>query len=166
MNAYHYDILILLICNFIYTILNNSDPIKISEPSKSLTFPFLLRKMISLCSSRNSAILNLVVFTSSITHFDSQWAIYYYSTCFPHNTKDVHLAPLVHEVGAMAVNVLLSLNSYKPKRWAYVTFKWWILLWSNLLLYKAVDLLGNCCKTLTNYATDVVSSVVLLLPAL
>ncbi|PKB99946.1 hypothetical protein RhiirA5_403424 [Rhizophagus irregularis] len=86
---------------------------------------------------------------SSIQHFmDKQWAIYCYSTCLritpcsltldqkksrrefvavlsqlPPNTKDVHLAPLVRAVGAMAVNIPLSLNSYKPKRWAYITFK-------------------------------------------
>ncbi|GBC23501.2 hypothetical protein GLOIN_2v1762049 [Rhizophagus irregularis DAOM 181602=DAOM 197198] len=41
----------------------------------------------------------------------------------PPNTKDVHLAPLVRAIGAMAVNIPLSLNSYKPKRWAYITFK-------------------------------------------
>ncbi|GBC12758.2 hypothetical protein GLOIN_2v1762049 [Rhizophagus irregularis DAOM 181602=DAOM 197198] len=86
---------------------------------------------------------------SSIQYFmDKQWAIYCYSTCLritpcsltldqkksrcefvavlsqlPPNTKDVHLAPLVRAVGAMAVNIPLSLNSYKPKRWAYITFK-------------------------------------------
>ncbi|PKC53403.1 hypothetical protein RhiirA1_476861 [Rhizophagus irregularis] len=78
---------------------------------------------------------------SSIQHFmDKQWAIYCYSTCLritpcslsldqkkswrefiavlsqlPSNTKDVHLAPLVRSIGAMAVNIPLSLNSYKPK---------------------------------------------------
>ncbi|PKY62478.1 hypothetical protein RhiirA4_488997 [Rhizophagus irregularis] len=41
----------------------------------------------------------------------------------PSNTKDVHLAPLIRELGAMAVNIPLSLNSYKPKKWAYVTFR-------------------------------------------
>uniref|UniRef100_U9STP9 RRM domain-containing protein n=1 Tax=Rhizophagus irregularis (strain DAOM 181602 / DAOM 197198 / MUCL 43194) TaxID=747089 RepID=U9STP9_RHIID len=41
----------------------------------------------------------------------------------PSNTKDIHLAPLVREIGAMAVNVPLSLNSYKLKKWAYITFK-------------------------------------------
>uniref|UniRef100_U9T114 RRM domain-containing protein n=1 Tax=Rhizophagus irregularis (strain DAOM 181602 / DAOM 197198 / MUCL 43194) TaxID=747089 RepID=U9T114_RHIID len=41
----------------------------------------------------------------------------------PPNTKDVHLAPLVRAIGAMAINIPLSLNSYKPKRWAYITFK-------------------------------------------
>ncbi|CAB4423756.1 unnamed protein product [Rhizophagus irregularis] len=86
---------------------------------------------------------------SSIAHFyDKQWAIYCYSTCLrimpcsltldqkkscrefvailsqlPPNTKDVNLAPLIRELGAMAVNIPLSLNSYKPKKWAYVTFK-------------------------------------------
>ncbi|PKY35469.1 hypothetical protein RhiirB3_456306 [Rhizophagus irregularis] len=56
---------------------------------------------------------------SSIQHFmDKQWAIYCYSTCL-----HVHLAPLVRAIGAMAVNIPLSLNSYKPKRWAYITFK-------------------------------------------
>ncbi|CAB4443458.1 unnamed protein product [Rhizophagus irregularis] len=85
----------------------------------------------------------------SIAHFqDKQWAIYCYSTCLritpcsltleqkksrhefvavlsqlPPNTKDVHLAPLIREIGAMAVNIPLSLNSYKPKKWAYVTFR-------------------------------------------
>ncbi|GBC38843.2 hypothetical protein GLOIN_2v1762049 [Rhizophagus irregularis DAOM 181602=DAOM 197198] len=86
---------------------------------------------------------------SSIQHFiDKQWAIYCYSTCLhimpcsvtldrkksrrefvavlsqlPPNTIDVHLAPLVREIGAMAINISLSLNSYKPKGWAYITFK-------------------------------------------
>ncbi|CAB4411530.1 unnamed protein product [Rhizophagus irregularis] len=85
----------------------------------------------------------------SVAHFqDKQWAIYCYSTCLritpcslsleqkkarrefvavlsqlPPNTKDVHLAPLIRELGAMAVNIPLSLNSYKPKKWAYVTFR-------------------------------------------
>ncbi|GBC10796.1 hypothetical protein RclHR1_09910005 [Rhizophagus clarus] len=38
------------------------------------------------------------------------------------NTKDIDLAPLIRELSAKAVNVPLSLNSYKPKRWAYITF--------------------------------------------
>ncbi|PKC72148.1 hypothetical protein RhiirA1_389996 [Rhizophagus irregularis] len=46
--------------------------------------------------------------------------------CHPHSTspnvKDINLAPLTRDLGAKAVNVPLSLNSYKPKRWAYVTF--------------------------------------------
>ncbi|PKY34885.1 hypothetical protein RhiirB3_476080, partial [Rhizophagus irregularis] len=40
----------------------------------------------------------------------------------PPNVKDINLATLTRNLGAKAVNVLLSLNSYKPKRWAYVTF--------------------------------------------
>ncbi|GBC51827.2 hypothetical protein GLOIN_2v1785090 [Rhizophagus irregularis DAOM 181602=DAOM 197198] len=40
----------------------------------------------------------------------------------PANTKDIHLAPLVKEHGAKSINIPLSLNSYKPKPWAYVTF--------------------------------------------
>ncbi|GBB93409.1 hypothetical protein RclHR1_21630001 [Rhizophagus clarus] len=83
----------------------------------------------------------------SISRFDTQWAIYCFFTCFrvtpchytvdqkssryefivtltqlPPNTKDINLAPLTRDLGAKAVNVPLSLNSYKPKRWAYVTF--------------------------------------------
>ncbi|GBB90850.1 hypothetical protein RclHR1_17960005 [Rhizophagus clarus] len=83
----------------------------------------------------------------SIAQFDSQWAVYCFSTCLrvtpchytldqkssrrafvttltqlPPNTKDIDLAPLIRELGAKAVNVPLSLNSYKPKRWAYITF--------------------------------------------
>ncbi|GBB95443.1 hypothetical protein RclHR1_25370002 [Rhizophagus clarus] len=38
------------------------------------------------------------------------------------NIKDIDLAPLIRELGAKAVNIPLSLNSYKPKRWAYITF--------------------------------------------
>ncbi|GBB86317.1 hypothetical protein RclHR1_12740003 [Rhizophagus clarus] len=40
----------------------------------------------------------------------------------PPNTKDINLAPLTRDFGTKAVNVPLFLNSYKPKRWAYVTF--------------------------------------------
>ncbi|GBB91144.1 hypothetical protein RclHR1_01830003 [Rhizophagus clarus] len=83
----------------------------------------------------------------SIARFDTQWAIYCFSTCLrvtpchytvdqkssrhefvatltqlPPNTKDIDLAPLTRDLGAKAVNVPLSLHSYKPKRWAYVTF--------------------------------------------
>ncbi|GBC10753.1 hypothetical protein RclHR1_09880002 [Rhizophagus clarus] len=83
----------------------------------------------------------------SITHFDTQWAVYCFSTCLrvtschytvdqkssrrafvatliqlPPNTKDIDLAPLTRDLGAKAINVPLSLNSYKPKQWAYVTF--------------------------------------------
>ncbi|GBB96365.1 hypothetical protein RclHR1_27380001 [Rhizophagus clarus] len=83
----------------------------------------------------------------SITRFDTQWAVYCFSTCLrvtpchytvdqkssrrafvatltqlPPNTKDIDLAPLTRDLGAKAINVPLSLNSYKPKRWAYVTF--------------------------------------------
>ncbi|GBB85730.1 hypothetical protein RclHR1_01220026 [Rhizophagus clarus] len=83
----------------------------------------------------------------SIARFDSQWAVYCFSTCLrvtpchytvdqkssrrafvatltqlPPNTKDIDLAPLIRELGAKAVNIPLSLNSYKPKRWAYITF--------------------------------------------
>ncbi|GBB96991.1 hypothetical protein RclHR1_28900003 [Rhizophagus clarus] len=83
----------------------------------------------------------------SISRFDTQWAVYCFSTCLrvtpchytvdqkssrrafvatltqlPPNTKDIDLAPLTRDLGAKAVNVPLSLNSYKPKRWAYVTF--------------------------------------------
>ncbi|GET50342.1 hypothetical protein GLOIN_2v1766278 [Rhizophagus irregularis DAOM 181602=DAOM 197198] len=84
---------------------------------------------------------------NSIAHFTDQWAVYCFSTCFritpcfytvdqkaarhqyvatltqlPPNVKDINLAPLTRNLGAKAVNVPLSLNSYKPKRWAYVTF--------------------------------------------
>ncbi|GBB86992.1 hypothetical protein RclHR1_13440010 [Rhizophagus clarus] len=77
----------------------------------------------------------------SITRFDTQWAVYCFSTCLqvtpyhytvdqkssrrtfvatltqlPPNTKDIDLAPLTKDLGAKAVNVPLSLNSYKPKR--------------------------------------------------
>ncbi|PKC53689.1 hypothetical protein RhiirA1_478764 [Rhizophagus irregularis] len=38
------------------------------------------------------------------------------------NVKDINLAPLTQNLGAKAVNVPLSLNSYKPKRWVYITF--------------------------------------------
>ncbi|GBB89011.1 hypothetical protein RclHR1_15640009 [Rhizophagus clarus] len=83
----------------------------------------------------------------SIARFDTQWAIYCFSTCLrvtpchytvdqksscyefvatltqlPPNTKDIDLAPLIRDLGDKAVNVPLSLNSYKPKRWAYITF--------------------------------------------
>ncbi|GBC10756.1 hypothetical protein RclHR1_09880005 [Rhizophagus clarus] len=83
----------------------------------------------------------------SITRFDTQWVVYCFSTCLrvtlchytidqkssrrafvatltqlPPNTKDIDLAPLTRDLGAKAVNVPLSLNSYKSKRWAYVTF--------------------------------------------
>ncbi|GBB98091.1 hypothetical protein RclHR1_31330002 [Rhizophagus clarus] len=83
----------------------------------------------------------------SIARFDTQWAVYCFSTCLwvtpchytidqksfrhefiatltqlPPNTKDINLAPFTRDLGAKAVNVPLSLNSYKPKRWAYVTF--------------------------------------------
>ncbi|GBC08597.1 hypothetical protein RclHR1_08240017 [Rhizophagus clarus] len=82
----------------------------------------------------------------SIARFDTQWAIYCFSTCLrvtpchytvdqkssrqkfvttltqlPPNTKDIDLALLTRDFGAKAVNVPLSLNSYKPKRWAYIT---------------------------------------------
>ncbi|GET52619.1 hypothetical protein GLOIN_2v1766278 [Rhizophagus irregularis DAOM 181602=DAOM 197198] len=83
----------------------------------------------------------------SIARFTDQWAVYCFSTCLritpcfytvdqkaarhqyvatltqlPPNVKDINLAPLTRDLGAKAVNVPLSLNSYKPKRWAYVTF--------------------------------------------
>ncbi|GBB85656.1 hypothetical protein RclHR1_12140005 [Rhizophagus clarus] len=83
----------------------------------------------------------------SIARFDIQWAVYCFSTCLrvtpchytvdqksshcafvatltqlPPNTKDIDLAPLTRDLGTKAVNVPLSLNFYKPKRWAYVSF--------------------------------------------
>ncbi|GBC29896.2 hypothetical protein GLOIN_2v1766278 [Rhizophagus irregularis DAOM 181602=DAOM 197198] len=83
----------------------------------------------------------------AISRFSTQWAVYCFSTCLrvtpchysldqkaarrvfvavlsglPANTKDIHLAPLVKEHGAKAINIPLSLNSYKPKPWAYITF--------------------------------------------
>ncbi|GBC51823.2 hypothetical protein GLOIN_2v1766278 [Rhizophagus irregularis DAOM 181602=DAOM 197198] len=83
----------------------------------------------------------------AISHFTTQWAVYCFSTCLRvtpchysvelkaarrefvailsgllPNTKDIHLAPLVKEHGAKAINIPLSLNSYKPKPYAYVTF--------------------------------------------
>ncbi|PKC53765.1 hypothetical protein RhiirA1_478610 [Rhizophagus irregularis] len=83
----------------------------------------------------------------AISRFTTQWAVYCFSTCLRvtpchysidqkaarrefvavlsgllTNTKDIHLAPLVKEHGAKAINIPLSLNSYKPKPWAYVTF--------------------------------------------
>ncbi|GBC29408.2 hypothetical protein GLOIN_2v1766278 [Rhizophagus irregularis DAOM 181602=DAOM 197198] len=83
----------------------------------------------------------------AISRFTTQWAVYCFSTCLrvtpchysvdqkaahrefvavlsglPANTKDIHLAPLVKEYRAKAINIPLSLNSYKPKPWAYVTF--------------------------------------------
>ncbi|CAB5362763.1 unnamed protein product [Rhizophagus irregularis] len=85
--------------------------------------------------------------TDAISRFITQWAVYCFSTYLritpchfsvdqkaahrefvavfsglPANTKDIHLAPLVKEHGAKAINIPLSLNSYKPKPWAYVTF--------------------------------------------
>ncbi|PKY33453.1 hypothetical protein RhiirB3_452356 [Rhizophagus irregularis] len=85
--------------------------------------------------------------SDAISRFSTQWAVYCFSTCLrvtpchysvdqkaarrefvailsglPANTKDIHLAPLVKEHGAKAINIPLSLNSYKPKPWAYVTF--------------------------------------------
>ncbi|GBB83926.1 hypothetical protein RclHR1_10590008 [Rhizophagus clarus] len=48
--------------------------------------------------------------------------ICYYAHPTTPNTKDIDLAPLIRELSAKAVNVPLSLNSYKPKRWAYITF--------------------------------------------
>ncbi|CAB4436124.1 unnamed protein product [Rhizophagus irregularis] len=83
----------------------------------------------------------------SIARFTDQWAVYCFSTCLrvtpcsytvdqkaarrqfvatltqlSPNVKDINLAPLTRNLGPKAVNVPLSLNSYKPKRWAYVTF--------------------------------------------
>ncbi|PKC54609.1 hypothetical protein RhiirA1_476987 [Rhizophagus irregularis] len=83
----------------------------------------------------------------SIARFTDQWAVYCFSTCLritpcfytvdqkaarrqyvatltqlPPNVKDINLAPLTRDLGAKAVNVPLFLNSYKLKRWAYVTF--------------------------------------------
>ncbi|RGB21323.1 hypothetical protein C1646_789640, partial [Rhizophagus diaphanus] len=83
----------------------------------------------------------------SISRFTDQWAVYLLSPCLrvtpyyflvdqkaarrqfvamlsqlPPNTNDIHLAPLIHDLGAKDVNVPLSMNSYKLKRWAYVTF--------------------------------------------
>ncbi|CAB4475207.1 unnamed protein product [Rhizophagus irregularis] len=77
----------------------------------------------------------------SIARFTDQWAVYCFSTCLritpcfytvdqkaarrqyvatltqlPPNVKDINLAPLTRDLGAKAVNVPLSLNSYKPKR--------------------------------------------------
>ncbi|GBB83881.1 hypothetical protein RclHR1_10550001 [Rhizophagus clarus] len=101
--------------------------------------------------SRNNAKVQQarIVYDSaqSIARFDSQWAVYCFSTCLrvtpchytvdqkssrrafvttltqlPPNTKDIDLAPLIRELGAKAVNIPLSLNSYKSKRWAYITF--------------------------------------------
>ncbi|EXX64473.1 hypothetical protein RirG_142370 [Rhizophagus irregularis DAOM 197198w] len=43
-------------------------------------------------------------------------------TQLPPNVKDINLAPLTRKLGTKAVNVPLFLNSYKSKRWAYVTF--------------------------------------------
>ncbi|GBC39892.2 hypothetical protein GLOIN_2v1766278 [Rhizophagus irregularis DAOM 181602=DAOM 197198] len=86
-------------------------------------------------------------YANSIARFTDQWAVYCFSTCLritpcfytvdqkaarrqyvttltqlPPNVKDINLAPLTRDLGAKAVNIPLSLNSYKPKRWAYVTF--------------------------------------------
>ncbi|GBB86685.1 hypothetical protein RclHR1_13070005 [Rhizophagus clarus] len=97
------------------------------------------------CQSATSQ--NCLRFCLSITRFDTQWAVYCFSTCLrvtpchytiyqkfsrrafvatltqlPPNTKDIDLASLTRDLGAKAVNVPLSLNSYKSKRWAYVTF--------------------------------------------
>lgn len=82
----------------------------------------------------------------------------------------IDLAPLTHDLQAKAVNVSLSLNSYKPKKWAYVTFnfqeaidsamKQTISFQDKLKLFT-----GIYQKTLINFATDVVNLVVLqLLP--
>ncbi|CAB4440210.1 unnamed protein product [Rhizophagus irregularis] len=62
--------------------------------------------MTLLLSSRSMATFNLAAFIH-----------------LPPNTKDVHLALLVREIGAITVNIPLSLNSYKSKRRAYITFK-------------------------------------------
>ncbi|GBC19758.2 hypothetical protein RIR_jg42017.t1 [Rhizophagus irregularis DAOM 181602=DAOM 197198] len=46
-------------------------------------------------------------------------AIRHHSHSASPNIKDINLAPLTRNLSAKAVNMLLSLNSYKPKRWAY-----------------------------------------------
>ncbi|PKC54193.1 hypothetical protein RhiirA1_477781 [Rhizophagus irregularis] len=61
----------------------------------------------------------------------------------PPNTKDVHLAPLVRAIGAMAINIPLSLNSYKPKRWAYITFKSQQMM--DSAMEQSVALQGRSC---------------------
>ncbi|GBB85359.1 hypothetical protein RclHR1_11900009 [Rhizophagus clarus] len=107
----------------------------------------------------------------SIAQFDSQWVVYCFSTCLrvtpchytvdqkssrhtfvatltqlPPNTKDIDLAPLIRELGAKAVNVPLSLNSYKPKRWAYITFSFQELMdaaMEQLISYQGHTLQWN-----------------------
>ncbi|GBC05525.1 hypothetical protein RclHR1_06260031 [Rhizophagus clarus] len=118
----------------------------------------------------------------SIARFDSQWAVYCFSTCLrvnpchytvdqkssrrafvatltqlPPNTKDIDLTPLIRELGAKAVNVPLSLNSYKPKRWAYITFPSRMPLWNNSSAIKVTLYNGISPTTPTNSAIDVPS---------
>ncbi|CAB4446326.1 unnamed protein product [Rhizophagus irregularis] len=99
--------------------------------------PFFIKKMTSLPSSKNMAIFNLAAYTLAPMLKSNRLALSMMMpnqkksrrefvavlSQLPPNTKDVHLAPLIRELGAMAVNIPLSLNSYKPKRWAYVTFR-------------------------------------------
>ncbi|GBB91035.1 hypothetical protein RclHR1_18120006 [Rhizophagus clarus] len=65
---------------------------------------------------------NIVSYFKKFDQKSSRRAFVATLTQLPPNTKDIDLAPLIRELGAKAVNVPLSLNSYKPKRWAYITF--------------------------------------------
>ncbi|GET57714.1 hypothetical protein GLOIN_2v1766278 [Rhizophagus irregularis DAOM 181602=DAOM 197198] len=128
----------------------------------------------------------------AISRFTTQWAVYCFSTCLrvtpchysleqkaarrafvavlsglPANTKNIHLAPLVKEHGAKAINIPLSLNSYKPKPWAYVTFNSQETM--DAAMEQTIGFQGRTLRwvhpTIRKlFATVVVNSVVLLLP--
>ncbi|GBB95181.1 hypothetical protein RclHR1_24910002 [Rhizophagus clarus] len=106
---------------------------KISKPFKLQTFLSSLPKTMSYFTSKNLVILHPVKFTPenmpkvtpchyTVDQNSSRHAFVITLTQLPPNTKDIDLTPLIRELGAKVVNVPLSLNSYKPKRWAYITF--------------------------------------------
>ncbi|GET62755.1 hypothetical protein GLOIN_2v1673942 [Rhizophagus irregularis DAOM 181602=DAOM 197198] len=116
-------------------------------PNASLSTFIPLKHAICMSNAKVQQARIVYDHADSIARFTDQWAVYCFSTCLritpcfytvdqkaarrqyvatliqlPPNVKDINLAPLTRNLGAKAVNVPLSLNSYKPKRWAYVTF--------------------------------------------
>ncbi|GBC47703.2 hypothetical protein GLOIN_2v1766278 [Rhizophagus irregularis DAOM 181602=DAOM 197198] len=128
----------------------------------------------------------------AISRFTTQWAVYCFSTCLrvtschysldqkaarrafvavlsglPANTKDIHLAPLVKEHGAKAINIPFPSILINPSLGLMLPStrkRQWMPLWSRLLVSKVVLFDGEHPMIRKLFVTVVVNSVVLLLP--
>ncbi|GBB87293.1 hypothetical protein RclHR1_13730003 [Rhizophagus clarus] len=109
-----------------HTIPGSSEATRISEPFKLLTFLSSLPRIILFLTSRNSVKSHPVEFTpEKMPKFNKpelSMILHNQSPALIPNGLYIASPPVSGKLSTKAVNVPLSLYSYRPKRWAYITF--------------------------------------------